>query len=141
MAATTSAGPAAVVAEGLTERDGGGDIVASAPPLSASDSETRPPPLAKSNEPAAAAAAAAAAGVDPEAQMLSPSDEGTTHAIGLPEFVSAALQGAALGPGAVAEVCAALARVQCSTTAMLLSIGTDANRLVRTAQQLVGLVR
>jgi hypothetical protein len=135
MAATTSAGPAAVVAEGLTERDGGGDIVASAPPLSASDSETRPPPLAKSNEPAAAAA-----GVDPEAQMLSPSDEGTTHAIGLPEFVSAALQGAALGPGAVAEVCAALARVQCSTTAMLLSIGTDANRLVRTAQQLVGLV-
>ena len=140
MAATTLAGPAAVVAEGLTERDGGGDIVASAPPLSASDSETRPPPLAQSNEPAAAPAAAAA-GVDPEAQMLSPSDEGTTHAIGLPEFVSAALQGAALGPGAVAEVCAALARVQCSTTAMLLSIGTDANRLVRTAHQLVGLVR
>lgn len=139
MAATTSAGPAAVVAEGLTERDGGGDIVASAPPLSAADSETRPPPLAKSDT--VPAAAAAAAGVDPEAQMLSPSDEGTTHAIGLPEFVSAALQGAALGPGAVAEVCAALARVQCSTTAMLLSIGTDANRLVRTAQQLVGLVR
>jgi hypothetical protein len=94
--------------------------VAVEPALSTSDSETRPPPPAKTDEPAAAAAA----GVHPEADVAKEED---TSAIGLPEFVSAALRGAT--PEAVAEVLAVLG-MHCSTTEALLAAGADAGRLV-----------